>query len=111
MTAYLQVTNDLRARVVVESIQRVSDDFWSADWHICSGMDEIFAAGNSTFTGNDYGGLIFRSAITDDLTPETRATLCDALWLAWLRAHRQQHWHNAESINAKRRQRSVEYAV
>jgi hypothetical protein len=108
---YLQVTNDARTRAVVESIRSDSDGYWTVDWTLYSPSDEIFAAGTTTVTGLDYGGLLFRDSIEDDLCESTKETLLDAVWLAWLRATRQSREDARRRLDFIRSQRGATYAT
>ena len=106
---YLQVRDGARTRAVVESISRESDDYWTVDWTLYSSLDEICAAGTATVAGFDYGGMGFRTPVEDDLSEGARETLCDTIWLAWLRATRTHKADTRRKLDAMRRDRSALY--
>lgn len=106
---YLQVSDGARTRAVVENISRESDDYWTVDWSLYSPSDEIFAAGTTTVAGFDYGGILFRTPVEDSLSDDTRETLCDTIWLAWLRATRTHKADTRRKLDAMRRDRSALY--
>lgn len=76
------------ARVL--AIAPLDDHYWVADWEVEHDVvPEDSTCGRTTIRANGYGGLELDSSFPKfDVHPWAAEIVCDALWLAALRAER-----------------------